>query len=46
MTINELQSSILVYEQRIKGHKEEEQALKVPKFGRSRGRDRGRGRDK
>lgn len=43
LTIDELQSSLLVHEQRMKGHREEEQALKVTNAGRSPGRDRGRG---
>lgn len=43
LTIDELQSSLLVHEQRMKGHREEEQALKVTNAGRSPGRGRGRG---
>nr|GEW61990.1 retrovirus-related Pol polyprotein from transposon TNT 1-94 [Tanacetum cinerariifolium] len=40
MTIDELQSSLLVHEQRMRGHAEEEQALKVSyedRAGRGRG---------
>jgi hypothetical protein len=54
MSIDELQSSLLVHEQRMHSHVVEEQALKIThnnngsKFGRSsnifRGRGRGRGR--
>ncbi|KAJ9563755.1 hypothetical protein OSB04_008915 [Centaurea solstitialis] len=52
MTIDELQSSLLVHEQRMRGHGEEEQVLKVSyedRAGRGRGRGnfrggRGRGR--
>lgn len=46
MTIDELQSSLLVHEQRMKGQGEEEQVLKVThedKTGRGRGRGAGRG---
>ncbi|GJY65030.1 retrovirus-related pol polyprotein from transposon TNT 1-94 [Tanacetum coccineum] len=42
MTIDELQSSLLVHEQRMRGHAEEEQALKVSYEDRAtRGRGRG-----
>ena len=51
LTIDELQSSLLVHEQRMNGHERDEQALKVTyddKFagrgGRGRGAFRGRGR--
>lgn len=44
MSIDELQSSLLVHEQRMGGYKEEEQALKVTSAGKSEGRGRGRGR--
>lgn len=46
MTIDELQSSLLVHEQRMKGQGEEEQVLKVThedQAGRGRGRGAGRG---
>lgn len=46
LTIDELQSSLLVHEQRMRGHGVEEQILKVvheDKVGRGRGRGRGRG---
>lgn len=51
MSIDELQSSLLVHEQRMRGHKEEDQALKVTGGGRlstredyrTKGRGRGRG---
>lgn len=42
-TIDELQSSLLVHEQRMKPHVVEEQALKVSLGESSRGRGRGRG---
>ncbi|KAJ6989745.1 hypothetical protein NC653_018288 [Populus alba x Populus x berolinensis] len=42
MTINELQSSLLVHEQRMKGHKEEEQVLKVMSEAREDDRFGGR----
>lgn len=44
LSIDELQSSLLVHEQRMKGYKEEEQALKVTNAGKMEGRGRGRGR--
>ncbi|KAJ0037601.1 hypothetical protein Pint_23162 [Pistacia integerrima] len=50
LTIDELQSSLIVHEQRISSHVEEEQALKITHGyfsggrGRSRGNYRGRGR--
>jgi hypothetical protein len=46
LSIDELQSSLLVHEQRMKGQKEhsEEQALKVSNAGRGRGRSTSRGR--
>lgn len=52
MTIDELQSSLLVHEQRMTSHREEEQVLKIShedRYGRGRGRGmfrggRGRGR--
>ena len=44
MTIDQLQSSLMVHEQRMKGHKEEEQVLKITNAGRTGGRGRGRGR--
>ena len=52
LTIDELQSSLLVHEQRMNGHREDEQALKVTNDdrvggrggGRARGAFRGRGR--
>lgn len=43
LTIDELQSSMMVHEQRMRGHREEEQALKVSNTGRTRGIGRGRG---
>lgn len=43
LSIDELQSSLLVHEQRMRGYREEEQALKVTNAGRSPGRGRGRG---
>ncbi|PRQ17740.1 putative RNA-directed DNA polymerase [Rosa chinensis] len=43
MTIDELQSSLLVHEQRMRGHGGEEQALKVTYEDRTSGRGRGRG---
>lgn len=43
MTLEELHSKLLVHERRMKGHKEEEHALKVTYGGRSEGRNRGRG---
>ncbi|CAL9022929.1 unnamed protein product [Prunus brigantina] len=45
LTIDELQSSLLVHEQRMKGHEQsnEEQALKVTYEDRAGGRGRGRG---
>ncbi|MCH91584.1 retrovirus-related Pol polyprotein from transposon TNT 1-94 [Trifolium medium] len=48
MTVDELQSSMLVHEQRMKGQREEEQVLKMTNGGRGGkgrgGRDGGRGR--
>lgn len=44
MYIEELQSKLLVHESRMKGHREEEQALKVTVGGRTRTRGRGTGR--
>jgi hypothetical protein len=46
MSIDELQSSLLVHEQRMKGQKDhsEKQALKVSNAGRGRGRNASRGR--
>ncbi|GAU44523.1 hypothetical protein TSUD_82300 [Trifolium subterraneum] len=46
MSIDELQCSLLVHEQRMKGQKDhsEEQALKVSNAGRGRGRSASRGR--
>ena len=54
MLVDELQSSLLVHEQRMSNHIKEEQALKVTHVGNSfergrghgsfRGRERGRGR--
>ncbi|KAK7368917.1 hypothetical protein VNO80_10950 [Phaseolus coccineus] len=48
MTIDELQSSLLVHEQRMQGQKEEEHALNITNSEQSRGRDEhrveGRGR--
>lgn len=41
LTTDELQSSLLVHEQRMKGQREEEQALKVTNAGRNGGRGRG-----
>jgi transposase InsO family protein len=46
MTIDELQSSLLVHEQRMKGHKEEEQVLKVMSEAREDDRFGGRGRSR
>jgi hypothetical protein len=46
MTIDELQSSLLVHEQRMKGHKEEEQVLKVMSEAREDVRFGGRGRNR
>jgi glycerol-3-phosphate cytidylyltransferase-like family protein len=45
LTIDELQSSLLVHEQRMKGaqEKDDEQALKMTNGGRGYGRGRGRG---
>lgn len=42
LTIDELQSSLLVHEQRMNGQKEEEQALRVSNSGRMGSRGRGR----
>lgn len=42
LTIDQLQSSLLVHEQRMRGYKEEEQALKVSNSGKFTGRGRGR----
>jgi hypothetical protein len=46
LSIDELQSSLLVHEQRMQGQKDhsEEQALKVSNTGRGRGRNSSRGR--
>lgn len=44
MSIEELLSSLLVHESRMKGHKEEEQALKVTVAGRTRSKERGKRR--
>jgi hypothetical protein len=46
MTIDELQSSLLVHEQRMRGHKEEEQVLKVMSEAREDARFGGRGRNR
>ncbi|MCI08887.1 retrovirus-related pol polyprotein from transposon TNT 1-94, partial [Trifolium medium] len=45
LSIDELQSSLLVHEQRMKGQKDhnEEQALKISNAGRGRGRSASRG---
>ena len=43
LTIDELQSSLLVHEQRMSSHEEEEHALKITHGEQSRGRGRGRG---
>jgi len=43
LTIDELQSSLLVHEQRMSSHVEEEQALKITHGEQSGGRGRGRG---
>lgn len=43
LTIDELQSSLLVHEQRMKPHTGEEQALKITHGDQSGGRGRGRG---
>lgn len=42
LTIDELQSSLLVHEKRMRGYKEEEQALKVTNAAKSPGRGKGR----
>lgn len=44
LTIDELQSSLLVHEQRMNGHREDEQALKVAYNDRASGRGGGRAR--
>ena len=44
LSIDELQSSLLVHEQRMNGHAVEEQALKVTHEDQSGGQGRGRGR--
>lgn len=44
LSIDEIQSSLLVEEQRRKGQKEEEQVLKVSNTNAGRGGNRGRGR--
>ncbi|MCI06073.1 retrovirus-related Pol polyprotein from transposon TNT 1-94 [Trifolium medium] len=46
LTIDEMQSNLLVHEQRMKAHKdkEEEQVLKITGNGRGNGGNRGRGR--
>lgn len=41
LSIYELQSSLMVHEQRMQGPKEADQALKASSFARSRGRGRG-----
>ena len=43
LTIDELQSSLLVHEQRMSSHEEEEHALKITHEDRSRGKGRGCG---
>ena len=43
LTIDELQSSLLVHEQRMRSHITEEQALKLTTGDQSGGRGRGRG---
>lgn len=43
LTIDELKSSLLVHEQRMSSHKEEEHALKITHGDQSGGRGRGRG---
>ena len=43
LTIDELQSSLLVHEQRMSSHVEEEQALKITHGDQPRGRGHGRG---
>ena len=43
LTIDELQSSLLVHEQRMRSHINEEHALKVTNGDQSGGRGRGRG---
>ncbi|XP_021830061.1 uncharacterized protein LOC110770270 [Prunus avium] len=43
MTIDELQSSLLVHEQRMQGHKEEEHALNITNAEKNEGRGRARG---
>ena len=43
LTIDELQSSLLVHEQRMSSHEEEEHALKITHGEQSRGRGRGHG---
>jgi len=43
LSVDELQSSLMVHEQRMKGQKEEEQALKVTNTSNDGGRGRGRG---
>ena len=43
LTIDELQSSLLVHEQRMSSHVEEEHALKITHGEQSRGRSQGRG---
>ena len=44
LTIDELQSSLLVHEQRVSYHIEEEHALKITYATQNGGRGRGRGR--
>ncbi|KAK2442749.1 putative mitochondrial protein [Trifolium repens] len=43
LSIDELQSSLIVHEQRMKGQREEDQILKVTNAGRTTNRGRGRG---
>jgi len=40
LSVDELRSSLMVYEQRMKGHKEEQQDLKITYDGRNSGRGR------
>lgn len=44
LTIDELQSKLLVHEQRMNGHKEDEQTLKVTYYDRYGGKESGWGR--
>jgi hypothetical protein len=43
LTIDELQSKLLVYEQRMNGHSKDEQTLKVTYYDRYGGKESGRG---